>query len=492
MKKHGLLILLLLAAFAKCLSQNDTLTLTLSQLIEIAESDAPQVQIAQTRLDNNYWRYQSFLADFKPQINLNATLPNLTRSIDAITLPDGSDAFIPRALMSNSLNLTLSQDVPLTGGNIFARTSLRRIDIFETENNPASASFLSTPISVGFQQPIFGFNPMKWSRIIEPLRYEEAQKSYSEEKANVAFQAAQLFFDVLIAQLNLEAAERDKLESDTLYQISQGRFDVGTIAETELLQIELTARRAETNLAQSQFDLQNSTEALRDFLGIQQAINFTFVTPSDLPPLEVDAEQALSLALQNRSETVSFQRRLREADQDVARAEGETGLNMDLFAQFGLTQTGEDIGDAYSNPLDQQQLNLGLSLPIADWGKTRAQLEIARSNQAVTQLLVEQERISFEREILVKVQQYEQVRQQVFLAQRAYDIARRTLDITRKRYRIGKIDINDLNIAIAAEADERRSYVNALRAFWLAYYDLRRLTLYDFRDQRSLVTPSRG
>ena len=477
-------------AFAKTYAQTDTLQLTLQQLVEIAESDAPQVQIAQTRLDNNYWRYQSFLADFKPQINLNATLPNLTRSIDAITLPDGSDAFIPRSLMNNSLNLTLSQDIGLTGGNIFARTSLRRIDIFATDNNSASASFLSTPISVGFQQPLFGFNPLKWDRILEPLRYEEAQKSYSEEKANVAYQASQLFFDVLVSQLNLDAARRDKLESDTLYQISQGRFEVGTIAETELLQIELTARRAEANLAQSQFDLQNSTEALRDFLGIQRAINFTFVVPENLPTLDVDAEQALSLALQNRSETVSFQRRLKEADREVDQAEGETGLNMDLFAQFGLTQTGANLGDAYTNPLDQQQLNLGLSLPIADWGKTRARLEIARSNQAVTQLLVEQERITFERDILVKVQQYEQVRQQVFLAQRAYDIAQRTLDITRKRYRIGKIDINDLNIAIAAEADERRGYVNALRAFWLAYYDLRRLTIYDFQQKRSLVNPN--
>lgn len=490
MKHISFLLMLTILAFAKIQAQNDTLRLSLQQLIEIAESDAPQVKIAQTRLDNNYWRYQSFLADFKPQINLNATLPNLTRSIDAITLPDGSDAFIPRSLMNNSLNLTLSQDVGLTGGNIFARTSLRRIDIFATDNNTASASFLSTPISVGFQQPLFGFNPLKWNRIIEPMRYEEAQKSYSEEKANVAYQAAQLFFDVLVSQLNLNAARRDKLESDTLYQISQGRFEVGTIAETELLQIELTARRAETNLAQSQFDLQNSTEALRDFLGIQRAINFTFVVPENLPVLDIDAEQALSLALQNRSETVSFQRRLKEADREVDQAEGETGLNMDLFAQFGLTQTGADLDDAYSNPLDQQQLNLGLSVPIADWGKTRARLEIARSNQAVTQLLVEQERITFERDILVKVQQYEQVRQQVFLAERAYDIAQRTLDITRKRYRIGKIDVNDLNIAIAAEADERRGYVNALRAFWLAYYDLRRLTLYDFQQQRSLVSPN--
>ncbi|MFT5384094.1 MAG: hypothetical protein ACI81W_001494, partial [Saprospiraceae bacterium] len=33
----------------------------------------------------------------------------------------------------------------------------------------------------------------------------------------------------------------------------------------------------------------------------------------------------------------------------------------------------------------------------------------------------------------------------------------------------------------------RRSYYSALRAFWTAYYELRRLTLYDFEKDQPLV-----
>jgi len=489
MKKHPLTLLLLVLFSLSAKSQTDTLFFNLDQLIDIAEQEAPDIQIAKTRLSNDYWQYQSYLANFKPQMNLNATFPNLTRAIDAITLPDGSDAFISRSLMRNNLNLTLSQDIALTGGNIFVRTGMQRIDIFETDNNPGSLSYLSTPISIGFQQPIFGFNPLRWERIIQPLAYEEAQKTYSEDRADVAFQAAGLYFDVLIAQINVDAAIRDKADADTLYEISQGRFNVGKIAETELLQIELNARNADANLAQSQFNLQNSTEELRDFLGIQQAVFFELTVPEELPALDIDIDQALAFARQNRSVNVSFQRRLKEAERQVDQAEGETGLNMDLFASFGLSQTGGTIGEAYNNPLDQQQLTLNLTVPIANWGRDQARREIARSNQAVTQLLVQQERINFEREIVVKVQQYEQVRQQVFLAERSYEIARKRLNITRQRYRIGKIGVTELNLAISEEANARRSYVNALQDFWLAYYDLRRITLYDFRNQESLVVP---
>ncbi|MCB0577947.1 MAG: hypothetical protein KDD10_01385 [Phaeodactylibacter sp.] len=59
--------------------------------------------------------------------------------------------------------------------------------------------------------------------------------------------------------------------------------------------------------------------------------------------------------------------------------------------------------------------------------------------------------------------------------------------MTRKRYRIGKILVTDPNIAISEEANARRAYISALRTFWLAYYDLRRLALYDFEQGQPLL-----
>ncbi|MEM1122023.1 MAG: hypothetical protein AAGJ18_16340, partial [Bacteroidota bacterium] len=123
-------------------AQSKSLTLTLPEVIALAQSDAPDVLIANTRLNNSYWRYQSFLADYKPQINLDATLPNLNRSISPITLPDGTDAFINRSLMSSSLNIQLQQQITATGGTVFAATGLERIDIFRQEDDNTK-SYLS-------------------------------------------------------------------------------------------------------------------------------------------------------------------------------------------------------------------------------------------------------------------------------------------------------------------------------------------------------------
>ncbi len=487
MKKIILLLFVVIAAFPAAAQQPELYRLTLEQVVQIAQSDAPEIQLAKTRLSNRFWSYQSFLANYRPLINLNATIPNLNRSINSIILPDGREAFIQRSLMTNQLSVSLRQDIALTGGSVFLNTGLQRLDIFATSNNPGSISYLSTPISISFVQPLFGFNSLKWDKRVEPLYYQEAKRSFSEDREETAFRVAQLFFDVLIAQLNLEAAEQEKSNADTLYEISKGRFEVGRIAEMELLQIELSVANAENALAQAMLNLQSSTEQLRNFLGIQRAVRFEMIPPTEIPAFVVDTERALQFALQNRSEIVAYERRLREAERDAARAEGETGLQVNIFGNIGLSQTAGNLSDAYRNPLNQEQINLGLQLPIADWGKQRARREVARSNLDLERMNVSQERVNFERNIILKVQQFDLVRNQVQRALRAYEVSRKRQEMTRNRYYIGKIGITDLNIAVQEQEAARRAYVSALQSFWLAYYDLRRSTLYDFANDRSLV-----
>lgn len=484
-------ILMLLSKFT--LAQEPELyRLTLEEVVKIAQSDAPDVQLANTRLSNRFWQFQSFRADYKPVIGLNATLPFLNRSIQSITQPDGSVNFRRQAFMNNSLGLQLQQDIGLTGGTVILNTDLTRLDIFGDDGNPNVVSYLSSPVALRFIQPIFNFNALKWNKEIEPLRYQEAKRGFSEDMEQTAYDATQLFFNVLIAQLNLEAAQQEKSNADTLYEISKGRFEVGRIAETELLQIELSVANAENSLAQSTLNLQTSIEELRNFLGIQQAVRFEMIPPAEIPEFIIDPDRALQLALQNRSEIVAFERRLREAERNVAQAKGQTGPQVSINAAFGLQQTAESFSDAYQNPLDREQLTLGVEVPIADWGKAKARREIAKSNLELERMNVTQERVNFERNILLKVQQFDLVRNQVQRALRAYEVSRKRQEMTRNRYYIGKIGITDLNIAVQEQESARRNYVSALQSYWLAYYDLRRSTLYDFANDRSLVNLPEG
>lgn len=485
--KYYFQFILILVFSISAFAQPESIRMTLDETISRAKNEAPDVQISKTRLSNRYWFYQSYLSDYKPQINLESTLPNLNRSIQSIILPNGTQAFVPRSFMENSFGISLSQEVALTGGSIFAFTGLERLDIFKTDVTDKSLSYLSTPVVIGFSQPLFGFNRLKWNREIEPLKYEEANRVHVEELETVAFQSTNLFFDVLIAQLNVEALEKNKIDADSLFERSKGRFSVGKIAETELLQIELSAMNADADLAQARLSFQTNTERLRNFLGIEKEVLFDLVPPTEIPPVMIDETLALQYAKKYRSESIAFLRRLKEAEQEVSRAKADTGLQAELSGRFGLTQTANNLSDAYNDPIDQERFSIQLTVPIADWGKSKARMEVAKSNQDLERMNVTQDRINFEREISIKVQQFDLLRNQVQLAKRAFDVSQKRLDITRKRYIIGKIGIVELNLALREQDAGRRSYYSALQAFWNAYYELRRLTLYDFEKNEPLV-----
>jgi outer membrane protein len=364
---------------------------------------------------------------------------------------------------------------------------LSRLDLFATDGVPSSTSYLATPVSVGFIQPLFQYNAMKWRKQIAPVIYKENEKQYSEQMEAIAQRAASLFFDLLISQLDAEAAVRDKANADTLFLLSQGRYEVGRIAETDLLQITLNTMQAETRLAEAQLKMQTNAEQLRDFLDIQGNIEFDLIPPYRLPDVMIDGQRALEYALQNRSNMVAFDRRLRQAEQEVDRARGETGITASMMGQFGLTQTGSQLNQVYTQLLDQEVITFSITVPIADWGKAKARRAVALANLELEQRQVDQERENFRRIVQLRAQQFDLIRRNAQLAEQSLEAARKRYDISYQRYLIGRISVTDLNIALNDQENARRAYLQAVRDFWMGVFEIRGLTLHDFVQSRSLM-----
>ena len=79
------------------------------------------------------------------------------------------------------------------------------------------------------------------------IKYEESKRSYLEEMENVSQQASQLYFNLLVAQIDNDIQLKNKANNDTLYRISKGRYNLGKIAENELLQMEFGTPSQRTN-----------------------------------------------------------------------------------------------------------------------------------------------------------------------------------------------------------------------------------------------------
>jgi outer membrane protein TolC len=474
----------ILAFSSSVFAQGDSLRLrlTLDDVVALAREQSPMATMARHQFRGSYWEYRTYRASFLPSLTLNSTLPDINRSIDKVIRDDGTEHFVSRSVMNSSVEMQLSQNVGLTGGNVFLNSSLQRIDNLGI--NP-DLSYLAYPFTVGFRQPINGYNAFKWQKKIEPAKYEEAKKDLIHTLEQVSNRAVGYFFDLILAQINLEIANKNFANNDTLYHIAVGRYNLGTIAENELLQMELSYLNAGTALNAANIDLEVKKFRLRSFLGYSEMADIELIVPNEIPEVRIDLGRALQEANTNNPEVLEMQRRLLEAEQQVAQARSQKGVQANLFALYGMSKNADDIGGAYVDPEDQQRLRIGFEIPILDWGLGRGRYRMAQSAEDVVKTNVIQSRSDFEQQIFLQVMQFNLQGDQLRIASKADTIAEKRYEVTKQRFLIGKIDVLDLNVALEEKDVARRGYVQALRNYWDYFYSLRILTLYDWtRDAK--------
>lgn len=457
---------------------------TLEEIVELAKANSPQAFQARNRKENRYWQYRTYRSNYIPQLVLSGE-PTFNNTISSQVQFVG-DTAITRFSQFNEFDVTsrlsVDQNISLTGGAVSIGSNLNRNDNFITANTQYS----SQPFSIVLNQPLFAFNQLRWDNKVEPLRYDESTKQFNEEMELVALRASGLYFDLLLSQINLKIAQTNLANNDTIYRIGQGRYELGKIAENELLQLELNLITSRQQVTQAQLDAETNTLALNTFIGQPGNEPLRLNESINVPEFNIDPEFAIEQAKGNRQAFLAFRRRRLEAEREVARARGDSGIDAELTAAFGVTQAGVTLSDAYQQPRESIFVGLNISLPVVDGGRQKARIQTALSNRDLVESTIAQEEIAFEQEIYTRVRQLEILRLQVETSQKAADIAQRTYDISQQRYFVARISITDLNIALQAKDQARRSYVQALRDFWDAYYEIRSLTLYDFEANQPI------
>ena len=475
-RSHILSIILAALAAFPAYSQ-DTLRLTLSETVRMAQEQSPQAIAARHSFRAAYWNWRSYRANMLPSLTFTSS-PSLNRSISSVTLPDGGESFVHRNQLMVDAGLTINQNIPFTGGSLFVKTALQRLDLFSEK----TSSYNTTPIVLGYEQNLFGYNQFKWDRKIEPLRYTESKKNLTETLELVAAQATQQFFQLATAQTNWEIAQYNYANADT-----QGRYNIGTITENEMLQLELNLLTEQTNMMNARIEVDDCIQSLRSYLGITNASELVASLNEEIPRFNVEVKQALELAYENNPEPEYLQRRRLESESAVAQAKASRGFKADLYMQFGLTQTNEKLKEAYRDPLDQQLVSLGIRIPILDWGVGKGKVKVALSNRDKVYTEVEQSRNDFELNVIKMVKQFNLQADKVMIAQKTDQTAQRRNDVAQKLYLLGKSTILDLNASISEKDRARREYITALYNYWSLYYGLRSMTGYDFERNRELT-----
>jgi outer membrane protein TolC len=460
----------------------DTLKLTLQQVVALAKKNSIDSRQAATIKKTKYWQYRTYRSNYQPQLSLTGDIPSYTKTFNPITQPNGTILYQQQHYDQSTLIMNFSQSIAATGGSIYGTTQMQRYDDFDANN----VLYNGVPYAVGYTQPLFQYNQLKWDRRIQPLKYQESKQAYIEAQEKIALTAEGYFFDLLLAQVNLHISQTNLYNTGKLLEVANIKYTLGKVTRNEILELELeqlNARKAE-GLAKRDMDI--ATLTLNSYIGMEWEKGLHLIAPEDMPEVDISADRILSEAYANRSDAIAFVRRVIEAKRDVALAKGQNGLIATLTANLGYSNSAQTIPDVYHNPQDQELLQLQLSIPILDWGRSKARARTAEANEELVEYTVDQDKLAFRQQIFTQVSLFNVMKEQVALTGRADSIAGAKYEIARKRYMLGDLSINDLSYSFQENDQAQRDYIGALRDFWGAYYNLRYLSLYDFESNQKI------
>jgi outer membrane protein TolC len=456
-------------------------SLDLQDVVSLAIEQSSDVKYAQNTNVNYYWRYKNFKTSNMPKLVLSGELPSFVNSIEAIGQDNGSTVFQKVHSLTTSARLSLAQSIALTGTYISASTSATRFEDYIQH----STQYNGSPMSFSFYQPIFALNWLKWQKKTEPLVYDEAQRSYIETIESISLTSVYRFFRFLLVQTNYNLAESNLKNSTINLKIAQTKKDIGTISENNYARNELAVLNATKALNRARMDLKNADFELKSYINLPLDRKIDLQMPLNITLFEIDPQKALEQAKANRKEGSEYKRRLIEADRNLVSAKRTTGLSATLQGSYGLANRAVDLPGIYKDAPLQQYLGLSLSVPILDWGASASAVKLAESRRDLIIYDVEKDRIDFERSVVVQVEQFSLLKDQLVTTKEADKVAANGYLIALKLFQNGETTITDLNIALSERDNAKRDYIYSLQSYWEAYYKLRILTLYDFdRNQK--------
>ena len=422
------------------------------------------------------------MAEFLPQFRLTATLPNYSNSITRITNDEGQDIFVNQNQSRIDGQLSVDQRVGFTGGILSLNSEIQRIDRY---GSVETSNYSLTPLSLNYYQNSLFYNPYKWDKKIEPLKYEESKREYIERMEEIALSSCRLYFGLLTAQMRLKNAVNNLSTQDTLLQIAKGRFEIGKIAENELLQMELGHLNSQNQVTTNTILLKKTSQDLARYLELPTE-DIELEIPEKLVEFEVSLETALDEAATNRKSVIEFRRRRLEAEKNLAQIKGSNRLEISVSANFGLNKRAEDYDSLFQDYDRQQNVSVRLGIPIFDWGVSKSKVKMGEADLGLVETNIEQEQQAFEQEIFLHILNWSSKRDFLATSEKAKEIAVKRYEITKERYILGKITITDLNLAQQEKDKAEIEYLNSLEDFWIDYYTLRKLTLYDFINDEKI------
>lgn len=361
-----------------------------------------------------------------------------------------------------------------------------------------------------FTQPLlagFGAESTKLPILQARIGSNISRQTFEQEVTRVIQSVENAYWAVVEAREQLGVAEEGLGLARELHDRNQVQVDVGTMAPIVLVQSEATVATREEEIIRARAAVGDATDLLLQLLNLDREAYWDLeLVPTTDPAaerIEIDLEQAIATALQERPE-VTLQRlnlQSTELSARVARRDKLPSVNLVLtYGSAGLAgrgvifdpETGDplpvetDLNDAFNDVFtrDFDNWSIGVDVSYAIQNRdARAASTIADLDAQAARTDLDRLRLQVITEVRAAARGVETAAQQIESARVSRRLQERNLEAEQKRYENGMSTSfqvteiqDDLTGARSREVSAITGYRNALAEFYSATGQLLEVT----------------
>jgi outer membrane protein TolC len=475
--------------------------LSLPQAIEYALQRSFNVKFLGLSLEAARQNLIARKGNFKTNAQLRLDSPSLNEQLLSIEVANGLPSYSTRGTLRFSGALDINQPLPTNG--VFTLSSQlyqQNVSTLLAANELKRKDFL-TSIGLRLNQPLFTINTLKLGFEEANLNYARASGQIRRTELEVIFNVTQTFYDLYRAMRSLEIAREDMKQQEEAYNLASKKFAAGLIPEVEALQTEVDLAQSRNRAYSAESALNRQADIFKQTVGMPLGEKITVLAQVEFKPFAIDLEKALAHGLVNRSEIreQAIDKRLQEIE--LKRTDARSEWKAELSAYYDLTgisdatlpyDTGtRDLFHSSWNDLKDRPKNRGvlfsITMPLWDSGVNGADVASAKAHLDQSTLSLDNERLTVEREIKDVVSRVREAENRLGVLEKSQKLAERSYEISLARFDNGDVTAQELALDRNRLTQARSAYLEAYIDYQTAVADLKRKTLYDFENNRSLV-----
>ena len=317
--------------------------------------------------------------------------------------------------------------------------------------------------------------------------YENANISYALQQLNTEKSITDQFYSVYMAQSNLEISREELVNAQQSYDIIKNKVEADLAAKDELFQAELNLATARSSVDESQVNLENAKDKLKQTLGMRLDEDILVFAEVEIKPIQVNLDQAISHGLGSRLELRQREIESKELEFDMIKTKALNEFKGDVSISFGLIGDNSHLNKVYNNPTQNPRVSISFAVPIFDWGEKKARIKAQKMAQRINELEFQEDKVDIELNIRQVWRNLENLRTQIKIAEQNVQNAQLTYDLNQTRYREGDITGMEMSQFQTQLSNKKITYTQALINYRIGLLNLKILSLYDFDKNMPLV-----